>query len=299
MATIGFIGLGNMGAPMAANLVKAQHHVTGFDIVAGAVAALDAAGGKVAASAAEAAAAGDIVITMLPAGPQVRAVYLGPDGIIAQARPGALLIDCSTIDVETARLVAAEAAKAGLEMLDAPVSGGTMGAQGGTLTFMVGGPESAFARGRPVLEKMGRTIVHAGPAGSGQTAKICNNMILGASMIAVCEGFALAEKLGLPAQTLFDICSTSTSQCWAMTGYCPVPGPVPAAPSNRGYAAGFTAANMLKDLRLAQQAAGATAAATPLGAAAANLYQLYVDSGGGAFDFSGIMQFLRRADPAK
>ncbi len=295
MATIGFIGLGNMGAPMAANLVKAQHSVTGFDLVAGAVAALDAAGGKVAASAAEA-AAGDIVVTMLPAGPQVRAVYLGPDGIIAKAKKGALLIDCSTIDVETARLVAAEAAKAGLEMLDAPVSGGTMGAQGGTLTFMVGGPESAFARGRPVLEKMGRTIVHAGPSGSGQTAKICNNMILAVSMIGVCEGFALAEKLGLPAQTLFDITSTSTSACWAMTNYCPMPGPVPAAPSNRGYAAGFTAANMLKDLRLSQQAAASASAATPMGAAAANLYQLFVDGGTGALDFSAIMQLIRRSE---
>src|SRR6266705_1647322 len=209
MATIGFIGLGNMGAPMAANLVKAQHHVSGYDVVAGAGAALAEKGGHEAASAAEAAAA---------------------------------------------------AAEAGLAMLDAPVSGGVIGAEAGTLTFMVGGEAAAFARAEPILRAMGKTIVHAGLSGSGQTAKICNNMILAASMIAVCEGFALAEKLGLPAQTLFDICSTSTSQCWAMTGYCPVPGPVPAAPSNRGYAAGFTAANMLKDLRLAQQAAGATAA---------------------------------------
>ncbi|HVB15976.1 MAG TPA: 3-hydroxyisobutyrate dehydrogenase [Stellaceae bacterium] len=299
MATIGFIGLGNMGAPMAANLVKAQHHVTGFDVVAAPKAALAERGGHAAASAIEAAGAGDIVVTMLPAGPQVRQVYLGPDGVIARARPGALLIDCSTIDVETARAVAAAAAEKGLQMLDAPVSGGTIGADAGTLTFMVGGEAAAFARAEPLLRAMGRTIVHAGPAGSGQTAKICNNMILAASMIAVCEGFALAEKLGLPAQTLFDICSTSTSQCWAMTGYCPVPGPVPAAPSNRNYAAGFTAANMLKDLRLAQQAAGATAAATPLGAAAANLYQLYVDSGAGGLDFSGIMQFLNRTIPAK
>jgi 3-hydroxyisobutyrate dehydrogenase len=299
MATIGFIGLGNMGAPMAGNLVKAQHRIAGYDIAAEARAGLAENGGHAAAGVAEAAAAGDIVITMLPAGPQVRAVYLGPDGVIARARPGALLIDCSTIDVETARLVAATAAAQGLQMLDAPVSGGVIGAEAASLTFMVGGDDAAFARAEPVLKAMGRTIVHAGPAGSGQTAKICNNMILGASMIAVCEGFALAEKLGLPAQTLFDICSRSTSQCWAMTGYCPVPGPVPAAPSNRGYAAGFTAANMLKDLRLAQQAAGATAAATPLGAAAANLYQLYVDSGAGALDFSGIMQFLHRAEPDK
>jgi 3-hydroxyisobutyrate dehydrogenase len=297
MATIGFIGLGNMGAPMAANLLKAQHRIVGYDIAAAARDTLAAGGGHVCAGIAEAAAAGDIIITMLPAGPQVREVYLGPDGVLAHARAGALLIDCSTIDVETARAVAAAAAAKGLQMLDAPVSGGVIGAEAGTLTFMVGGEPAAFARAEPVLQAMGRTIVHAGPSGAGQTAKICNNMILAVSMIAVCEGFALAEKLGLPAQTLFDICSKSTSQCWAMTGYCPVPGPVPAAPSNRAYAPGFTAANMLKDLRLAQQAAGATAAATPLGAAAANLYQLYVDSGGGPLDFSGIMQFLRRPGP--
>ena len=294
MATIGFIGLGNMGAPMAANLVKAGHQLSGFDIVPGRADALLTKGGQPAATMAEAAAAGEVVITMLPAGPQVRAVYLGPDGIIAKAKKGALLIDCSTIDVETARLVTEEARKAGLEMLDAPVSGGVMGALAGTLTFMVGGTETAFQKGRPILSNMGRTIVHAGPAGSGQTAKICNNMMLAVSMIGVCEGFALAEKLGLPAQTLWDICSTSTSQCWAMTNYCPMPGPVPAAPSNRGYPAGFTAANMLKDLRLSQQAAGASAAATPMGAAAANLYQLFVDGGKGALDFSAIMQMVRR-----
>jgi 3-hydroxyisobutyrate dehydrogenase len=169
-----------------------------------------------------------------------------------------------------------------------------MGAQGGTLTFMVGGTEAAFAKGRPILANMGRTIVHAGPSGNGQIAKICNNMMLAVSMIGVCEGFALAEKLGLPAQTLWDICSTSTSQCWAMTNYCPMPGPVPAAPSNRGYPAGFTAANMLKDLRLSQAAAGQAAAATPMGAAAANLYQLFVDGGKGALDFSAVMQLVRR-----
>lgn len=297
MATIGFIGLGNMGAPMAANLVKAQHHVTGYDIVALPVAALAEKGGHAAASMIEAAAAGDIVITMLPAGPQVRQVYLGPDGIIARAKPGALLIDCSTIDVETARLVAAEAKKAGFEMLDAPVSGGTIGAEAATLTFMVGGTPEAFARAQPVLRAMGRTIIHAGASGSGQSAKICNNMMLAVAMIGVCEGFALAEKLGLPAQTLFDICSKSTSQSWAMTGYCPVPGPVPAAPSNRNYAPGFTAANMLKDLRLAQAAAGATGSVAPLAAGAVNLYQLFVDGGNGALDFSGIMQMLRGAGP--
>jgi 3-hydroxyisobutyrate dehydrogenase len=294
MATIGFIGLGNMGAPMAANLVKAQHQVTGYDLVAAQIAALEAQGGHAAASMIEAATAGDIVVTMLPAGPQVRQVYLGPDGIIARARTGALLIDCSTIDVETARFVAAEAAKAGFEMLDAPVSGGTIGADAATLTFMVGGAASAFARAESILQKMGRTIVHAGPAGNGQTAKICNNMMLAVSMIGVCEGFALAEKLGLPTQTLWDICSKSTSQSWAMTNYCPMPGPVPAAPSNRGYAAGFTAAMMLKDLRLAQAAAGQSAATTPLAAAAANLYQLFVDGGTGGLDFSAIMKLMRQ-----
>jgi 3-hydroxyisobutyrate dehydrogenase len=294
MATIGFIGLGNMGAPMAANLLKSQHKVTGYDTVPSPISNLELQGGKGVASVADAAAAGDIVITMLPAGPQVRQVYLGPDGIIAKAKKGTLLIDCSTIDVETARAVAAEAASAGLQMLDAPVSGGVMGAQGGTLTFMVGGTDAAFKKGRPILANMGRTIVHAGPSGNGQIAKICNNMILACSMIATCEGFVLAEKLGLSAQTLFDICSTSTSQCWAMTNYCPMPGPVPAAPSNRGYVAGFTAANMLKDLRLSQQAAGTAAAATPMGAAAASLYQLFVDGGMGGLDFSAIMQMIRR-----
>ena len=298
MAAIGFIGLGNMGAPMAANLLKAGHQVTGFDVVAKAANTLAEGGGRGAASAPGAASAGEIVITMLPAGPQVREVYLGPDGVIAQAQKGALLIDCSTIDVETARMVAAAAAEAGLQMLDAPVSGGVIGAEAASLTFMVGGEAAAFARGEPILKAMGRNIIHAGPSGAGQTAKICNNMMLAVSMIGVCEGFALAEKLGLSAQTLFDICSTSTSQCWAMTSYCPMPGPVPAAPSNRGYAAGFTAANMLKDLRLAQQAAGATAAATPLGAAAANLYQMFVDGGEGALDFSGIMRFLSRQSNA-
>jgi 3-hydroxyisobutyrate dehydrogenase len=299
MARIGFIGLGNMGGPMAANLAKAGHEVAGSDLSEDALARFAAAGGRRAGSLAEAAAGAEIVITMLPAGPQVRQVYLGPDGIIARAQKGALLIDCSTIDVETARAVAAAAAEAGLAMLDAPVSGGVIGAEAASLTFMVGGEPAAFARGEPVLKAMGRNIIHAGPSGAGQTAKICNNMMLAVSMIGVCEGFALAEKLGLSTQTLFDICSTSTSQCWAMTSYCPMPGPVSAAPSNRGYAAGFTAANMLKDLRLAQQAAGATAATTPLGAAAANLYQLLVDGGAGGLDFSGIMQLLRRPNPRR
>jgi 3-hydroxyisobutyrate dehydrogenase len=294
MATIGFIGLGNMGAPMVANLVKAGHQVTGFDIVPGPAEALATEGGRMARSVAEAAASGEVVLTMLPAGAQVRSVYLGERGVLAHARSGALLIDCSTIDVETARAVAVAAKEARFDMLDAPVSGGVAGAEAGTLTFMVGGETEVFARAQPVLAAMGRTIVHAGPAGNGQAAKICNNMILGVSMIAVCEAFALAERLGLDAQTLFDISAKSSGQCWALTSYCPVPGPVPASPANRDYAPGFTAAMMLKDLRLAQQAADATAAATPLGAAAANLYQLLVDDGAGKLDFSGIYRFLRK-----
>jgi 3-hydroxyisobutyrate dehydrogenase len=232
----------------------------------------------------------------LPAGPQVRSVYLGEDGLLAHARKDALLIDCSTIDVETARAVAAVAAEAGFDMLDAPVSGGVAGAEAATLTFMVGGRDAVFARARPILEAMGRTIVHAGPAGNGQAAKICNNMLLGVSMIAVCEVFSLAERLGVEAQTLFDISAKSSGQCWALTSYCPVPGPVPASPANRDYAPGFTAAMMLKDLRLAQQAAGASAAPTPLGAAAANLYQLFVDEGTGHLDFSAIYRFIRKPE---
>jgi len=295
MATIGFIGLGNMGAPMAANLVKAGHQVTGFDIVAGRAEALAAKGGRAAAMPAEAAEAGEVVITMLPAGPDVRAVYLGHGGVLGRARKDALLIDCSTIDVETARDVAADAADAGFDMLDAPVSGGVIGAETAVLTFMVGGSVEAFERARPLLAAMGRTIVHAGPAGNGQAAKICNNMILGISMIAVCEAFSLAEQLGLAPQALFDISAKSSGQCCALTSYCPVPGPVAASPANRDYAPGFTAAMMLKDLRLAQQAAGANAAATPLGAAAANLYQLFVHEGTGGLDFSAIYRFIRKA----
>jgi 3-hydroxyisobutyrate dehydrogenase len=296
MATIGFIGLGNMGAPMAANLVKAGHRVTGFDLVSKAVESLAAKGGTAAVSALSAAAGSEIVITMLPAGPQVRSVYLGEDGLLAHAPKDALLIDCSTIDVETARAVAAAAAEAGFDMLDAPVSGGVSGAEAATLTFMVGGQDAVFSRAQPILAAMGRTIVHAGPAGNGQAAKICNNMMLGVSMIAVCEAFSLAERLGLEAQVLFDISAKSSGQCWALTSYCPVPGPVPASPANRDYAPGFTAAMMLKDLRLAQQAAGASAAPTPLGAAAANLYQLFVDEGAGGRDFSAIYRFIRKPE---
>jgi 3-hydroxyisobutyrate dehydrogenase len=293
MARIGFVGLGNMGLPMALNLLKAGHQVEGFDLNAAAVETFAAAGGVRATSARGAAARCDVVMTMLPAGEHVREIYLGSDGIVGNAGPGALLIDSSTIDVATARQVAQAADARGLAMLDAPVSGGIAGAQAATLTFMVGGSEAAFSRAKPVLEAMGRTILHAGRSGNGQAAKICNNMILGVSMIAVCEAFVLAEKLGLDAQTLFDISSKSSGQCWSLTSYCPVPGPVPTSPANRDYQAGFTAAMMLKDLKLAQDAARSGGATTPLGAEAAALYERYCGEGGAPGDFSGIIRFLR------
>ena len=293
MAKIGFIGLGNMGLPMAQNLLKAGHAVQGFDVGKAQADALAASGGQVSAGVKAAASGVEVVITMLPAGKQVREVYLGPDSVLAAAGSDALLIDSSTIDVETARVVAAAAQAKGIAMLDAPVSGGVGGAQAGTLTFMVGGDAAAFARAKPILEQMGKTIVHAGGAGNGQAAKICNNMILGVSMIAVSEAFVLAEKLGLDAQKLFDISSKSSGQCWSMTSYCPVPGPVPTSPANRDYKAGFTAAMMLKDLQLAQDAAAAAGAKTPLGADAARLYSQYVASGEGPRDFSGVIGFIR------
>jgi 3-hydroxyisobutyrate dehydrogenase len=293
MARIGFIGLGNMGLPMAQNLLKAGHQVEGFDLSGAAIKKLIEAGGAGCESVKIAAARADVVITMLPAGAQVREVYLGGLGVLDCAQTGTLLIDSSTIDVESARLVARAAEARGFAMLDAPVSGGTGGAQAGTLTFMVGGSDEAFARGKPILDKMGKTIVHAGGAGNGQAAKICNNMILGVSMIAVSEAFVLAEKLGLDAQKLFDISSKSSGQCWSLTAYCPVPGPVPTSPANRGYQAGFTAAMMLKDLKLAQDAAAAAGAKTPLGADAAKVYSQFVESGEGARDFSGVIRFIR------
>jgi 3-hydroxyisobutyrate dehydrogenase len=295
MATIGFIGLGNMGLPMAENLVKTGHAVRGFDVSRTAVDALVSAGGAAADSVADASRGVDTVITMLPAGQHVREVYLGTNGVLAAAGEGTLLIDSSTIDVDSARVVAKAAQERGLAMLDAPVSGGVGGAQGAALTFMVGGSDEAFARARPLLEAMGKTIVHAGAAGNGQAAKICNNMVLGASMIVVSEAFILAEKLGLDAQKLFDISSKSSGQCWSMTNYCPVPGPVPTSPANRDYKAGFTAAMMLKDLKLAQEAAKATHARTPLGAGAAVVYEQFVEGGDAGVDFSGIIRFLRGA----
>ena len=283
MATIGFIGLGNMGGPMAANLVRAGHRLRGFDLSGTALATLAAAGGQAAASATEAAAGADTVITMLPAGPHVRSVLTG---VFDDAAPGTLFIDSSTIDVATARDMAGLAASRGFDMLDAPVSGGSAGATAGTLTFMVGGTEAAFARAEPVLKSMGRNIVLAGPPGAGQAAKVCNNLILGISMLGLSEAFALAAKLGLSAQSLFEISSTSSGQCWALTSYCPVPGPVPAAPSNRDYQAGFAVDLMLKDLTLAADAAASSGAATVLGAHAKDAYARLSAMGLGAKDFS-------------
>lgn len=293
MARIGFIGLGNMGLPMALNLLKAGHQVEGFDLNGAAVEKLRAAGGADAGYVKVAASRADVLITMLPAGREVREVYLGDDGVLVNANAGTLLIDSSTIDVESARAVALAAETKGLPMLDAPVSGGVAGAQGATLTFMVGGSEDAFLRGRSIIEAMGKTIVHTGASGSGQAAKVCNNMMLAISMIGVAEAFILAEKLGLDAQKLFDIVSKSSGQSWALTSYCPVPGLVPTSPANRDYQAGFTAAMMLKDLKLAQDAARSAGVATPLGAQAAALYGLYAAHGEGARDFSGIIRFLR------
>jgi 3-hydroxyisobutyrate dehydrogenase len=295
MPKIGFIGLGNMGLPMAKNLLKGGHVVTGFDIRPAAVERFAAWGG-VAGTAIDTTCAGaDVIVTMLPSGKEVREVYLKQGGVLASAGQGALLIDASTVDVETARAVAAAAKVNELDIIDAPVSGGIAGAEAATLTFMVGGSEAACERARKILVSMGKTIVRAGGHGNGQAAKICNNMILGVSMIAVSEASVLAEKLGIGAQTLFDICSQASGQCWAMTSYCPAPGPVPASPANRDYQPGFTAAMMLKDLKLAQQAAKASRAVIPMGAGAAAVYERFVESGGAAADFSGIMRFLQEA----
>lgn len=290
---VGFIGLGNMGGPMAANLVKAGHDVAVFDMASAAVEKAVAAGARSRASASDTARDQDAVVTMLPAGQHVRQVYLGDNGILKHAKAGTLLIDSSTIDVATARDVHAAAKVVGVDFLDAPVSGGVGGAAAGTLTFMVGGDEAAFGRAKPILEKMGKNIFHAGGAGTGQAAKICNNMLLAISMIGTCEAFVLAEKLGLSHETLFKISSTASGQCWSLTSYCPVPGPVPASPANRGYQPGFTASMMLKDLKLAQGAAQAAGASTPLGAQATALYSLFESAGAGGRDFSGIIQLLR------
>jgi 3-hydroxyisobutyrate dehydrogenase len=290
MTTIAFIGLGNMGAPMAANLVKAGHAVRGFDLVAALRDEARAAGIEIAPSGIDAVKDADAIVTMLPAGKHVRAVWAE---IVPRAKAGAVVIDSSTIDVDSARGAHALGAEHGLKSLDAPVSGGTGGAKAGTLTFMCGGSDEAFAAAKPILENMGKRIVHCGGAGTGQAAKICNNMILGATMIVTCEAFVLAEKLGLSHQALFDVASTSSGQSWSLTTYCPVPGPVPASPANNSYKPGFAAALMLKDLKLAQEAAQSAGAKTPIGAQAAELYEKYNEAGNEGADFSGIIQYLR------
>ncbi len=294
MARIGFIGLGNMGGPMVANLIAAGHDAAVFDIAPEAVERAVAAGATPTDDAAAAAAGAEMVITMLPAGQHVRSVYVDDDKVIDTVGEGALLIDSSTIDVTTAREVIAIATDKGLEMIDAPVSGGVGGATAGTLTFMCGGADSAYQRAEPILAAMGKNIFHAGGPGSGQAAKVCNNLMLAIEMIAVSEGFQLAEKLDLDAQKLWDIASTATSQCWAMTSYCPVPGPVPSSPANRDYEAGFTVAMMLKDLKLSQEAAAASGANTPLGEHATRLYDVFASLGDNAvLDFSAIIRQIQ------
>ena len=290
MTTIAFIGLGNMGNPMAANLVKAGHRVQGFDLVPENLALARDNGVAAVEDSRSAIEGAEVIITMLPAGKHVLSVY---EEITPWAAKGTLMIDCSTIDVESARKAHAIAGKNGLLSIDAPVSGGTGGAAAGTLTFMAGGSAEAFAKAEPVLKPMAGRIVHCGDAGAGQAAKICNNMILGISMIGVGEAFVLAEKLGLSHQALYDVASTSSGQCWSLTSYCPVPGPVPNSPANRDYRPGFAAALMLKDLKLAQEAAQAAGAVTPLGAEATQLYALFNALGEGGADFSGIIRMLR------
>ena len=282
---IGFVGLGNMGAPMAANLVKAGHRVTGFDIAAPSPEGVTPATGV-----SEAAAEAEVLVTMLPDGTILQRV--AAEAIPAMA-PGAVLLDCSTVDVESARAVAVDCAAAGLGALDAPVSGGVGGAAAGTLTFMVGGPDTAFATARPLFDAMGARAVHCGGAGAGQAAKICNNMMLAVQMLVTCEAFALADKLGLSRQALYDVASTSSGQSWSLTTYCPAPGVGPESPADRDYAPGFSADLMLKDLRLSQRAAQAADADTPLGAAAAALYAAFVEEEDGAGrDFSAMLPRL-------
>ncbi len=289
MAKVAFIGLGNMGGGMAANLAKAGHQVAAFDLSEAALEKAEQAGCKRASSAAEAVSDAEAVITMLPAGTHVAQVYGELFGGLPE---GAILIDCSTIDVDTARKVAQEAGSAGLAMVDAPVSGGIAAAEGGTLTFMVGGSPENFERARPFLEQMGKAVIHAGDNGAGQAAKICNNMLLGATMAATCETFVLAQKLGLDPQTFFDISSKASGQSWSMTTYCPVPGVGPETPADRDYQGGFAAQLMLKDLKLAAEAARSVGAYTPMGGEAEELFQRFVDRGGAAKDFSAIIKMI-------
>ena len=288
---IAFIGLGNMGGGMAANQAKAGREVLAFDLSAAALDRAKSAGSAPVATAAEAVHQADAVITMLPAGPHVRQVYA--QDILPNAPRSALLVDCSTIDVESARTVAGQAREQGFRFADAPVSGGTAAAEAGALAFMVGCDEADFGEVEAVIGPMARAVIRAGDHGAGQAAKICNNMVLGVSMIAVCEAIAMAEKLGLDPERFFEIASKSSGQCWSITSYYPWPGPVETAPSNRGYQGGFATAMMLKDLKLAQQAAAAAGAAAPMGAQAEGLYALFERLGYGSKDFSGILQMLR------
>lgn len=290
MATIAFIGVGNMGGGMAVNLVKAGHRVVAFDLLPANLEKVVAEGCEEAESAAAAVAEVDAVVSMLPAGSHVREVY--EDEIFLAAEPGTVMMDCSTIDVATAREVVEAATAKGFVMVDAPVSGGVAAASAGTLTFMVGGTEKAFRAAEPYLARMGKAVIHAGDAGAGQAAKICNNMLLAISMIGTCEAFNLAEKLGLDPERFFEISSKASGQCWSMTSYCPVPGPVPSAPSNRNYEGGFATALMLKDLRLAMEAAQKVSAPTPLGAEAESLYAIFSGLGGAGKDFSAIIRML-------
>jgi len=296
MSKIAFIGLGNMGSGMCVNLIKAGHTVTAFDLSAEAINAAVAQGAVGAASLKEAVAGAEAVITMLPAGKHVLGVYFGEDGVAGNVPAGALFLDCSTISVEDARSAADQAKALGFHMVDAPVSGGTAAATAGMLTFMVGGPVDAFECAKPYLEVMGANVVHAGGAGNGQVAKIANNMLLGISMIGTCEAFALAEKLGLDAQTFFDISSKASGQCWSMTKYCPAPGPVPAAPSNNDYKPGFAVDMMLKDLRLADEASKGADAETSFGALALSVYSKLSEDGYGGLDFSAVMQRVKASN---
>ena len=293
MATIGFIGLGNMGGPMAKNLLTKGHEVKVFDLSEDAVKALVDAGAARADSAGEAARDVQVVVSMLPAGKHVKSVYMDEGGVLENTATDTLLIDSSTIDVDSAREVAAAAEAKGIDFVDAPVSGGVAAAASGALTFMVGGSEEAFDKAEPILACMGKAIIHAGGHGNGQAAKICNNMILGITMIATCEAFVLGEKLGLDHQKLYDIASKASGQSWSLTSYCPVPGPLPASPANNGYKPGFATAMMLKDLKLAQDAAGSAGVNTPLGHDAMELYEKFADAGQGNVDFSGIINMLR------
>ena len=289
MARIGFVGLGHMGLPMAKNLVKAGHTVIGFDLQQAPLDELKASGGLVAAQVLDVARSADVVITMLQTGQQVKQVAQGASGLFAKMQKGALFIDCSTIDVNSARELHLEADENGILALDAPVSGGVAGATAATLTFMVGGLQASFARGESILTAMGKKIIYAGAAGSGQAAKICNNMILGISMIAVSEAFVLAESLGLTPQKLFEVVTNASGQCWVMNSYVPVPGVLDNVPANRDYAPGFTVAMMLKDLCLSQHVASDEGLALPMGEQAMSLYQQFNDAGKSSLDFSAII----------